>query len=164
MKIVKIVCILWFGLLVSGLSGQLIAGASLSPHFLQPIENKSVMEIVTIPKLLQTPSQYHQKRIRIRGTVTRLELHLDDSKHFINFVFYLKTGADRVLVFGRHDRTRGDIQMTTGRTVEVEGIFWKEREANGYRLLNNVEATRVTFHPPLTPDQAALTSPLLTSF
>ena len=54
--------------------------------------------------------------------------------------------------------------MTTGRTVEVEGIFWKEREANGHRLLNNVEAQRVTFYPPLTPDQAARPSPLLTSF
>ena len=102
--------------------------------------------------------------IRIRGTVTRLELHLDDSKHFIDFVFYLKKGPDRVLVFGRHDRTAGDIQMTTGRTVEVEGIFWQEREANGYRLLNNIEASRVTFHPPLTPDQAAHPSPLPTSF
>ena len=54
--------------------------------------------------------------------------------------------------------------MTTGRTVEVEGIFWKEREANGHRLLNNVEAQHVTFYPPLTPDQAARPSPYLTSF
>lgn len=155
--------IFWLGLIASSLSGQLLAGDSPSPWFLQPVENKRFAEIVTIPKLLRTPSQYHQKPIRIRGTVTRLELHLDDSKHFINFVFYLKTGADRVLVFGRHDRTRGDIQMTTGRTVEVEGIFWKEREANGHRLFNNVEARRVTFYPPLTPDQAARPSPLLTS-
>ena len=163
MKVAKIVCILWLGLLVSGLSGQLIAGDSPSPCFLQLIENKRSAEIVTIPQLLQTPSRYHQQSIRIRGTVTRLELHLDDSKHFINFVFYLKTGADRVLVFGRHDRTRGDIQMTTGQTVEVEGIFWKEREANGHRLLNNVEAHGVTFYPPLTPDQAARPFPRLTS-
>ena len=156
-------CILCLGLLVSSLSGQLIAGDSPSPCFLQPIENKRFAEIVTIPQLLQTPGQYHQKPIRIRGTVTRLELHLDDSKHFINFVFYLKTGEDGVLVFGRHDRTRGDIQMTTGRTVEVEGIFWKEREANGHRFLNNIEAQRVTFYPLLTPDQAARPSPFLTS-
>lgn len=156
-------CILCLSLLISSLSGQLIAGDSPSSCFLQPIENKTFVEIVTIPQLLQTPSQYHEKPIRIRGTVTRLELHLDDSKHFINFVFYLKTGKDRVLVFGRHDRTRGDIQMTTGRTVEVEGIFWKEREANGHRLLNNVEAQHVTFYPSLTPDQAARPSPLPTS-
>ena len=156
-------CILCLALLVSSLSSQLIAGYSPPPGHFQPVENNRFVEIVTIPQLLQIPSRYHQKSIRIRGTVTRLELHLDDSKHFINFVFYLKTGPDRVLVFGRHDRTRGDIQMTTGRTVEVEGIFWKEREANGHRLLNNVEAQRVTFYPPLTPDQAARSSPLLTS-
>ena len=156
-------CILWLGLIVSGLSGQLIPSHLSAPCLSQQIENTKVIEIVTIPQLLQTPSRYHQRLIRIRGTVTRLELHLDDSKHFIDFVFHLKTGPDRVLVFGRHDRTVGDIQMTTGRTVEVQGIFWQEREANGYRLFNNIEANRVTFHPPLTPDQAAL-APLLTSF
>ncbi len=149
-------CLLVLGFIVSGLSGELPAGDSLSPCFLQPIETKRFVEIVTIQSLLQNPGQYHQKHIRVRGTVTRLELHLDDSKHFINFVFYLKTGADRVLVFGQHDRTQGDIQMTTGRTVEVEGIFWKEREANGHRLLNNVEAQDVIFYPSLTPDQATL--------
>lgn len=155
--------ILLLGLITACLPGPLINGYASSPVFLQPTEQKRFVEIVTIRTLLQTPGPYHQQRIRVRGTVTRLELHLDDSKHFINFVFYLKTGADRVLVFGRHDRTQGDIQMTTGRTVEVEGIFWKEREANGHRLLNNVEAQRVTFYPPLTPDQAARPSPLLTS-
>ena len=157
-------CILWFGLIVSSLTSTFIDDYSPPPRCIQLIENKSFIEIVTIPKLLQTPSRYHQKQIRVRGTVTRLELHLDDSKHFIDFVFWLKKEPDRVLVFGRHDRTAGDIQMTTGRTVEVEGIFWEEREANGYRLLNNIEATRVRFHPPLTPDQAAHPSPLLTSF
>ena len=157
-------CILWLGLIVSGLSGHLIDGRFPSHELSQHIESKEFIEIVTITQLLQTPNQYHQKRIRVRGTVTRLELHLNDSKHFINFVFYLKKGPDRVLVFGRHDRTVGDIQMTTGRTVEVEGIFWQEREANGHRLLNNIEAGRVLFHPPLTPDHAGLTSPLLTSY
>ena len=156
-------CILWLEFIVLCLSGPVDANDRPFPCFSEPIENERIIETLTIPKLLQTPSQYHQKLIRIRGTVTRLELHLDDSKHFINFVFYLKTGSDRILVFGRHDRTRGDIQMTTGRTVEVEGIFWKEREANGHRLLNNVEAHGVTFYPPLTPDQAVRPSPLLTS-
>ncbi len=162
-KVPSRMCILWLGLIVTGLSGQVIPSHLPAPYFSQPIENTKVIEIVTIPQLLQTPSRYHQRLIRIRGTVTRLELHLDDSKHFIDFVFHLKTGPDRVLVFGRHDRTVGDIQMTTGRTVEVQGIFWQEREANGYRLFNNIEANRVTFHPPLTPDQAAL-APLLASF
>ena len=157
-------CILWLGLIVSGLSGQLSDGCLPSQEFSRHVAGKGLGEIVTIPQLLQAPSRFHQKQVRIRGTVTRLELHLDDSKHFINFVFYLKKGPDLVLVFGRHDRTAGDIQMATGRTVEVEGIFWQERETNGHRLLNNIEANRVTFHPPLTPDQAAFSSPLLTSF
>ncbi|MYD30688.1 MAG: hypothetical protein F4X01_03650 [Nitrospira sp. SB0661_bin_20] len=156
-------CILLLGLITSCLSGPLNDGYPPSPAFLQPTENKRFVEIVTIQNLLQAPGQYHQKRIRVRGTVTRLELHLDDSKHFINFVFSLKTKTDRVLVFGRHDRTQGDIQMTTGRTVEVEGIFWKEREANGHKLLNNVEARRVRFYPSLTPDQAGGRSALLPS-
>ncbi len=155
--------IVWWGLILAGLLGQFIPSYLIPRSSAQPIENKQFIESVTISQLLQTPSQYHQKQIRIRGTVTRLELHLDDSKHFIDFVFYLKKGTDRVLVFGRHDRTLGDIQMTTGRTVEVQGIFWQEREANGHRLLNNIEANLVTFYPPLTPEQAALTSPLLTS-
>ena len=154
--------ILLLGLIASCLPGPLSDGCAPSPVFLQPTEDKQFIEIVTIQDLLQAPGHYHQQRIRVRGTITRLELHLDDSKHFINFVFYLKTGADRVLVFGQHDRTQGDIQMTTGRTVEVEGIFWKEREANGHRLLNNVEAQRVRFYPSLTPDQADRSSPLLT--
>ena len=166
-KSVKVKLNMWIlllGFIVTGLSGQVVAGYAPCQEFSQFIDNKRLIEIVTIRQLLQTPNQYHQKQIRVRGTVTRLELHLDDSKHFINFVFYLKKGPNRVLVFGRHDRTAGDIQMTTGRTVEVEGIFWQERESNGFKLLNNIEATRVTFHPALTPDQATLTSPSLTSF
>ncbi len=151
--------IVWWGLIVLGLSGQFIPSHLISCLSAQSIENKQFIESVAIAQLLQSPSQYHQKQIRIRGTVTRLELHLDDSKHFINFIFYLKRGNDRVLVFGRHDRTLGDIQMTTGRIVEVQGIFWQEREANGHRLFNNIEAHRVTFYPPLTPKQAALPSP-----
>lgn len=161
-KSTKTMRILSLGLIALSLSGQAGAGYLPPPCFTQPIESKRFIETLTIPQLLETPGQYHQKPVRIRGTVTRLELHLDDSKHFIDFVFYLETGPNRVLVFGRHDRTQGDIQMTTGRTVEVEGIFWKEREANGHRLFNNIEAHRVTFYPPLTPDHATRTSPLLT--
>ena len=112
-------------------------------------------EVVTIEQLLQSPGEYHHTLIRIRGTVTRLELHLDETKHFINFVFFLKTGNDRVLVFGRHDRTFGDVQLTTGRTVEVQGTFRQEREVQGHTLFNQIEAHRVTFYPPLTPDEAS---------
>jgi hypothetical protein len=110
----------------------------------------------TIPlsQVLQHPGEYHQKVIRLRGTVTRLELHLDDTLHFIDFVFFLKDGEQRVLVFGRHDRTTGDIQLTSDRMVEVQGLFWQERFANGHRFENNLEAQHIRFYPTLLPDQA----------
>lgn len=153
--------LLWWGIIVSGVAGLLwpsLPGHAV-PLWASPrIDQTELFEPVSIETLLQSPGRYHQRPIRIRGTVTRLELHLDESEHFIDFVFFLTNGHDRVLVFGRHDRTLGDIQMTTGRTVEVHGIFWREREANGHRLLNNIEAHRVTFYPPLTPEHAALPS------
>jgi len=111
-------------------------------------------ELLSVSHLLQHPEDYHQHIIRLRGTVTRLELHLDTTHHFIDFVFFIKQGKDRVLVFGRHDRTKGDIQLTSDRMVEVQGIFWKERFANEHMFTNNLEAQAVWFYPPLQPDQA----------
>ena len=125
------------------------------PHrakFEIPAENPD--DITTISHVLRHPEKYHQQVIRLHGTVTRLELHLDDTHHFIDFVFFLKDGKQRILVFGRHDRTSGDIQLTSDRIVEVQGIFWQERFANGHRFENNVEAQHIHFHPPLLPDQA----------
>lgn len=110
--------------------------------------------ITPISQLLQHPGKYHQKVIRLRGKVTRLELHLDESHHFIDFVFFLKDGDQRILVFGRHDRTQGDIQLSSDRMVEVQGLFWKERFANEHRFENNVEAQQIRFYPPLVSDQA----------
>lgn len=117
------------------------------------------VELISIPQLLQHPEKYHQRVIRLRGMVTRLELHLDETNHFIDFVFFLKQKEQRVLVFGRHDRTKGDIQLTSDRMVEVHGLFWKERSANGHVLKNNLEAQAVWFYPPLIPDQAKSLSP-----
>ena len=91
--------------------------------------------------------------VTVRGRVTRPELHVDETTLFINFVFELKDGDDMLVVFGQHDRTQGDIQIETDRTVEVVGIFWKERFAHNHRLKNNLEALCVTFFPPLTPDR-----------
>lgn len=108
---------------------------------------------VTISTLLAQPTEYHMKVVAVRGRVTRPELHVDETTLFINFVFELKDGADTLVVFGQHDRTQGDIQIETDRTVEVVGIFWKERVAHDHRLENNVEALHVTFFPPLTPDR-----------
>ncbi len=111
-------------------------------------------DLVTVSTLLTHPDRYHKKVVRVRGTVTRLELHLDDTELFIDFVFELKDGPNTVVVFGRHDRTRGDIQMTTNHTVEVRGVFWRERMVKDHRLENNLEASSVSFFPSLTPDQA----------
>jgi len=109
--------------------------------------------LIPISELLVHPNRYHQQMITVRGTVTRLELHLDASKHFIDFVFWLKEGDHRVLVFGQHDRTVGDIQLVTDRMVEVRGLFWKERYVEEYRLTNNLEAQQVRFYPPVSPDR-----------
>ena len=111
-------------------------------------------DVISLSQVLQHPGEYHQKVIRLRGTVTRLELHLDDTHHFIDFVFFLKDGEQRVLVFGRHDRTTGDIQLTSDRRVEVQGLFWQERFANEHRFENNLEAQHIHFYPPLHPDKA----------
>jgi len=111
-------------------------------------------DVISLSQVLQHPGKYHQKVIRLRGTVTRLELHLDDTHHFIDFVFFLKDGEQRVLVFGRHDRTTGDIQLTSDRMVEVQGLFWQERFANEHRFENNLEAQHIHFYPPLHPDKA----------
>ena len=146
--------IVWWGWALSSLAGTFLPASLFPPLLTHSLETTSTSEDVTIEQLLQSPGEYHHTFIRIRGTVTRLELHLDETNHFINFVFFLKTGNDRVLVFGRHDRTFGDVQLTTGRTVEVQGVFWQERDVPGHTLFNQIEAHHVTFYPPLTPDEA----------
>ncbi len=110
-------------------------------------------EVVPLAQLFDHPEQFHEETVRVRGTVSRLELHVDETQLFIDFVFELQKGGKTLVVYGRHDRTRGDIQLTTGRDVEVLGVFWHERYANGYRLKNNLEALTVMFYPPLTPDR-----------
>lgn len=136
-----------------------LAYLQTSDHFTKPkawlpkhVRNQG--KLISISQLLHRPADYHQQIIRLRGIVTRLELHLDETNHFIDFVFFLKQEEQRVLVFGRHDRTKGDIQLTSDRMVEVQGIFWKERFANGHLLKNNLEAQAVWFYPPLIPNQA----------
>ena len=123
----------------------------------QPIINNH--KHLSLSRLLADPEKYHQQLIRLRGQVTRLELHLDNTQHFIDFVFFLKDGREKVLVFGRHDRTNGDIQLTSDHMVEVQGRFLKERIANGHRLINNLEAYQVRFYPPKNPDRAQRLSP-----
>ncbi len=111
-------------------------------------------ELVSITQLLSNPNQYHKKIVKVRGTVTQPELHVDDSGLFIRFVFVLKGEEHTLIVFGHHDRTQGNIQIETNERVEVTGIFWKERIANGHQFQNNLEAMTVTRYPPLQPHAA----------
>lgn len=107
----------------------------------------------TIAHLLADPASFHKRRVLVRGTVTQPELHVDLTSLFIDFVFVLKDGTTSLIVFGQHDRTKGDIQIQLGRYVEVSGIFWEIRESHGSSLTNNLEALSVTFFPPLQPDE-----------
>jgi hypothetical protein len=111
-------------------------------------------ESVSIAQLLSDPSQYHRKIIKVRGTVTQPELHVDESGLFIRFVFVLKEAENTLIVFGHHDRTQGNIQIEMNETVEVVGIFWKERTANDHQFRNNLEAITVTNYPQLHPHAA----------
>ena len=111
-------------------------------------------ELVSIAQLLSEPNLYHQKIIKVRGTVTQPELHVDESRLFIRFVFVLKELDNTLIVFGHHDRTQGNIQIETNEQVEVIGIFWKERTANDHHFRNNLEAITVTRYPPLHPHAA----------
>ena len=111
-------------------------------------------EQVSLHQLLDQRDRFHEKLISIQGMVSQPELHVDSSSLFIDFVFVLRDGSDSIIVYGKHDRTQGDIQIQMGRTVVVTGIFWKERLSQGIRLENNVEATSVEFSPGLTPHTA----------
>lgn len=111
-------------------------------------------EQVSLHQLLDQRDRFHGKLISIQGMVRQPELHVDSTSLFIDFVFVLREGSNSIIVYGKHDRTQGDIQIQMGRTVVVTGIFWKERLSQGIRLENNVEATSVEFSPGLTPHTA----------
>ena len=111
-------------------------------------------EFVTIATLLSDPSHFHLETVTVRGTVTQPELHVDETGLFIDFVFVLRDGKDSIIVFGRHDRTQGNIQIVTDQRVEVTGKFWKDRTAQGFQFQNNIEAFTVMMYPPLSPDSA----------
>ena len=111
-------------------------------------------DLVSITQLLSDPTRYHRQIIKVRGTVTQPELHVDESGLFIRFVFVLKDAENTLIVFGHHDRTQGNIEIETNEMVEVMGIFWKDRTANDHHFRNNLEAITVTRYPPLHPRAA----------
>ena len=111
-------------------------------------------EQVSITKLLSHGAAYHQRLIAIRGVVTQPELHLDESELVIRFVFRLAEGDQSIVVFGQHDRTQGAPSISLDLSVEVIGIFWKERELNASHVFNTIEALTVLPYPSLVPDNA----------
>lgn len=111
-------------------------------------------EHVSIAKLLSNGADYHQRLVTIRGLVTQPELHLDTSELFIDFVFRLTDGDQSIVVFGRYDRTQGSPPISMNLSVEVIGVFWKERDLNESHITNTIEALSVVPYPSLIPDKA----------
>jgi hypothetical protein len=111
-------------------------------------------EHVSIASLLSNGADYHQRLVAVRGLVTQPELHLDSSKLFVNFVFRLEEEEQSVVVFGRHDRTQGAPSIALDLSVEVIGVFWKERDLHGSHVTNTIEAITVTPYPSLIPENA----------
>lgn len=111
-------------------------------------------EHVSIASLLSNGADYHQRLVAVRGLVTQPELHLDSSELFVNFVFRLADEEQSVVVFGRHDRTQGAPSISLDLSVEVIGVFWKERDLHGSHVTNTIEAFAVTPYPSLIPESA----------
>lgn len=111
-------------------------------------------EHVSITELLSHGTAYHQRLVVVRGVVTQPELHLDDSELFVNFVFRLADGDQSLVVFGRHNRTQGAPSISLDLSVEVVGVFWKDRKLNASHVSNTIEALTVSPYPSLVPDNA----------
>ena len=108
---------------------------------------------ISIETLLRSPERFHKQTVTVRGIVTQPEMHIDRTELFFDFVFVLKEGEQSLVVFGRHDRTQGSSPIAMGQTVEVTGIFWKDRIAQDYHFTNNLEAITVSPYPSMVPDR-----------
>ncbi len=142
----------------------LIPQASNAPvATLHEIERTSVMahvdysegrhEDVSLKELLNFPLNFHNKTVRIRGTVAQPEMHLTETKLFFKFVFLLKDQDKSIVVFGQHDRTQGSSPLAMGNKVEVIGIFWKNRIDHNVHFKNNLEAITIHPYPSLVPSK-----------
>ena len=109
--------------------------------------------LISIETLLDSPELFHKKTVTVRGRIAQPEMHLDSTELFFDFVFILKEGTRSLVVYGRHDRTQGDSPIAMGNTVEVTGIFWKDRIAHEYHFENNLQAITVKPYPSLIPDR-----------
>ena len=108
---------------------------------------------VSIADLLRNSQDYHQHIVSVQGLVTQPELHMDESGLFLDFVFRLSHGKHSLVVYGRHDRTRGAPVISMNRSVEVVGIFWKEHTRKGETISNALEAVSVVPYPPSIPER-----------
>jgi hypothetical protein len=69
-------------------------------------------------------------------------------------VFRLADGDQSIVVFGQHDRTQGAPSIALDLSVEVIGVFWKERVLHESHIINTIEAVAVAPYPSLIPDNA----------
>jgi hypothetical protein len=135
-------------------------GPSTSSALSEPFTHSRLLtfnippEHVSIANLLSNRDEYHRRLIAVRGVVTQPELHLDESELFINFVFRLADGEQSMVIFGRHDRTQGALSISLDLSVEVIGVFWKERDLAESHIINTIEALTVAPYPPLIPENA----------
>lgn len=140
---------------------EVIAATSSTPRLPWPLSPRLTSstfttspEQVSIAMLLSHPASYHQRLVAVRGVITQPELHLDDSELAIRFVFRLAEGEQSMVIFGEHDRTQGSLSISLDLSVEVTGVFSKERELNGSHVTNTIEAFTVSPYPSLIPDNA----------
>ena len=114
---------------------------------------EDLQQPISLKTLLTFPERFHKQTITVRGIVTQPEMHLDRTELFFDFVFVLKEGQQSLVVFGHHDRTQGSSPIAMNQAVEVTGIFWKDRIAQGYHFTNNLEAITVSPYPSMVPDR-----------
>jgi hypothetical protein len=106
---------------------------------------------VSITDLLTNSQDYHQQLVSVRGRIIQPELHLDETELYLDFVFRLSQGTHSLVVYGRHDRTQGAPPIIINRSVEVIGIFWREKNRKGLAIFNVLEAFSVTPYPSSIP-------------
>ena len=106
---------------------------------------------VSITDLLTNSQAYHQQLVSVRGLIIQPELHLDETELYLDFVFRLSQGTHSLVVYGRHDRTKGAPPISINRSVEVIGTFWKEQNRKGMAIFNALEAFSVTPYPSSIP-------------
>ena len=106
---------------------------------------------VSITDLLTNSQTYHRQFVSVRGLIIQPELHLDETELYLDFVFRLSQGSHSLVVYGRHDRTKGAPPIIINHSVEVIGTFWKEQNRKGLAIFNALEAFSVTPYPSSVP-------------